>query len=123
MSETIQRLLFWAPRLFCIAFAAFLGIFALDVFDMPVGPMEKAFALMMHLIPSATVLVALAIVWRWEWVGALIFPLLAAFHLLSMWGRRLDWSGYAVIEVPLVLLGILFLVNWRNRKAFTPRTG
>ena len=66
MSETIQRLLFWAPRLFCIAFAA--------------------------------------------------------FHLVSMWGR-LDWSGYAVIEVPLVLLGVLFLVNWRSSQALKARTG
>ena len=120
MSETIQRLLFWAPRLFCIAFAAFLGIFALDVFDMPLGPVEKAFALMMHLVPSAIVLAALAIVWRWEWVGALVFPLLAGFHLVSFWGR-LHVSGYAVIEVPLVLLGILFLANWRSRRAVTPR--
>jgi hypothetical protein len=122
MSETIQRLLFWAPRLFAIAFAAFLGVFALDVFDMPLGPAEKSIALLMHLIPSATVLVALAIVWRWEWVGVLVFPLLAAFHLVSMWGR-LDVSGYVAIEGPLLLLGILFLVNWYQRKAPTPRTG
>lgn len=122
MSQTIQRLLFWAPRLFCIAFAAFLGIFAMDVFELQVGPLEKAFALMMHLIPSAVVLVALSIVWRWEWVGALIFPLLAGFHLVSFWGR-LHVSGYAVIEVPLVLLGLLFFANWRSRRALVPPTG
>ena len=117
----MKQFLFWTPRLLCIAFAAFLAIFALDVFNLPLGPADKAFALMMHLIPSAIVLFALAIVWRWEWVGVFIFPGLAMFHLVSKWGQ-LDWSGYALVEAPLLLLGILFLGSWRNRRVLTPRT-
>lgn len=42
---------------------------------------------------------------------------LAVYHLASFWERRMDWSGSAVIEVPLVLLGLLFLLSWRDRQA------
>ena len=121
MNETTKRILYWAPRLICIAFAAFLGVFALDVFRMPLAPAEKAFALAMHMIPSAIVLATLAIVWRWEWVGAFAFPLLAVFHLVSKFGQ-LDVSDYVIIEAPLLLLGVLFLVNWYHRRAIAQRT-
>ncbi|HEX4947575.1 MAG TPA: hypothetical protein VFZ34_12975 [Blastocatellia bacterium] len=118
MNETTKRLAYWTPRVLCIAFAVFLSIFALDVFDMPVDFWQKALALLLHLIPTALVLVALAIVWRHEWIGAILFPMLAALHLVTMWGR-LNWVGYVLIEGPLLLLGVLFLMNWRNRA--TPR--
>jgi hypothetical protein len=122
MSGTTMKLLYWAPRVICIAFAAFLAIFALDVFSMPIGPGEKAVALMMHLIPSALVLVALAIVWRWEWVGAFLFPALAVAHLVSKLGE-LDLSAYVLIEAPLLLLGALFLFSWRSRQLHAMRSG
>ncbi len=116
-----SRALYWAPRLLGIAFAAFLGVFALDVFAMPLGIGDKTVALMMHLIPSLVVLAALAVVWRWEWVGALLFPALALFHLTSKWGQ-LDVSGYVVIELPLLLLGALFYVSWRAHGMAVERT-
>jgi hypothetical protein len=33
MKRPVKRLLFWAPRILCILFAAFVSLFALDVFD------------------------------------------------------------------------------------------
>ncbi|MEK7729682.1 MAG: hypothetical protein AAB354_14850 [candidate division KSB1 bacterium] len=120
MNETTKGVMYWAPRILCIAFAAFLCIFALDVFSMPVGFWQKALALMMHLIPTGMVLVALAVVWRHEWIGAVVFPLLAVLHLVTKWGQ-LDWSGYVMIEGPLLLVGILFWFNWRQRTMLSPR--
>lgn len=114
MNGTMSRLVYWIPRIACIAFAAFLAVFALDVFTEPYGLAHKAFALMMHLIPSGIVVVALILAWRREWIGGVLFPLLAGFHLWSFWGR-LDVSGYAIIEGPLLLLGVLFWINWFNR--------
>ena len=119
MNENTRRLLYWTPRILCIVFAAFLSIFALDVFDMPVDFRHKMLALLIHLIPSGLVLAALIIVWRREWIGAVIFPLLALLHLVGMRGR-LDWTGYVGIEGPLVLLGILFGLNWRSRATRRP---
>lgn len=114
MTTNATRLLYWTPRILCLAFAGFLGIFAADVFGMPLDFWHKALALLMHMIPTAAVLVVLAIVWRREWIGAILFPLLAVLHLLTKWGR-LDWAGYAMIDGPLLVLGVLFLVNWRSR--------
>ena len=113
MNETTRRLVYWAPRVICVALAAFFAIFALDVFSEPLDFWQKAVALVMHLIPTAMVLVALIVVWRREWIGAILFPLFAILHLWSKWGQ-LDWSAYAIIDGPLLLLGILFWVNWRN---------
>lgn len=110
----MKRLMLWTPRVICIVFAAFLAIFALDVFSTPGGFWYKALALFMHLIPTGIVLIVLAIAWRREWIGAVFFPLLAAFHLVTKSGQ-LHGSAYAVIDGPLLLLGILFLINWRKR--------
>ena len=32
MEESVKRLLFWTPRILCIAFAFFVSLLALDVF-------------------------------------------------------------------------------------------
>lgn len=119
MTETSKRLVYWAPRVLAIAFAAFLGIFALDVFSSPGDFRQKTLALFMHLIPTAIVLVILALAWRREWIGAILFPLLGVLYLTSAWGR-FDWSTYFVIGGPLIALGALFLINWRNRANLRP---
>lgn len=122
VNETTRAWVYWTPRILCLAFAAFLGVFALDVFSMSLGFWHTGLALLMHLIPSGIVLIALVVVWRREWIGAVLFPLLAAYHLVTKWGQ-LDWSGYAVIDGPLLLLGVLFWLSWRSRATFKPSTG
>ena len=111
MTTTSKRALFWMPRILCLMFAAFISLFALDVFQEGLGVWRTALALLMHLIPTFLILIVLAISWRWEWVGAVLFTALALLYLVTSWGR-LHWSAYAVISGPLCLLGVLFLVNW-----------
>jgi len=118
MNETTKRVVYWTPRIICIAFAAFLGIFAMDVFSMRVDFWHKALALLIHLIPTALVLIALMVGWRREWIGAVVFPLLAVFHLVTKWGFH--WSVYALIDGPLLLMAVLFWVNWSNRATLRP---
>jgi hypothetical protein len=117
MNETTKRLVYWTPRILSIAFAIFLSIFALDVFSTTDDIGHKALALVIHLIPTGLVLGALAIAWRHEWIGAILFPLLAVLHLVTAWGR-FDWSAYVVIEAPLLLLGALFMMSWLSRASF-----
>ena len=116
MRDATRSVVYWAPRLLGIAFAAFLGLFAADVFDLPLGPSEKALALLLHLVPSLLVLLGLALAWRREWIAALVFPLLAALHVALKLGQ-LHWSAYLVIDGPLILMGALFLLSWRQRAA------
>jgi hypothetical protein len=120
MKPSLKRLLFWTPRILCLLFAAFISLFAADVFDGNHGFWPTLLALLMHLIPTGIVLVVLAISWRWEWVGGALFIALGALYLIQFWGR-FHWSAYLCISGPLLLVGALFLLNWLWRKEL--RTG
>jgi hypothetical protein len=114
MKTSFKRSLFWTPRILCLLYAAFISLFALDVFEGHRGVLETAIALAMHLIPTAALLLILAFSWRWEWVGAALFPALGIFYLVAFAGR-FHWSVYATIAGPLFLIGALFLINWLLR--------
>jgi len=114
MKRSVKRLLFWAPRILCVLFAAFVSLFALDVFDQGYGFWETVLALLVHLIPTGIILVVLVISWRWEWVGGVLFTALGALYLVMFRGR-FHWSAYLTISGPLFLVGVLFLVNWLYR--------
>jgi hypothetical protein len=107
--------IFWLPRVLTIAFAVFIGMFALDAFSEGHGFRETAFALAIHLIPAALVVLALALAWRWEWVGTLVFGLLGFLYLLFNL-RRPDWI--LVISAPLFVVAALFLLSWLKRSEF-----
>ena len=112
MKTALGRTLYWVPRGLGILFAAFISIFALDVFGEGAGFWETLLALVMHLIPTAVVVVALVLSWRWEWLGVFLYTALGALYIQQFWGR-FPWSTYLIIAGPLVLVGVLFLVDWR----------
>jgi hypothetical protein len=99
----------------CILFAAFLSLFALDVFGEGYGFWEAVLAFLIHLAPVYVVVIVLLLAWRWEWVGAVLFAGLAVFYLVSTGGRQ-HWSAYLVISGSLALLAALFLLNWIYRE-------
>ncbi len=119
MNATTGRLLYWTPRILGILFAAFLSLFALDVFNEGYGPGETVIALVMHLVPTFVVVAALVIAWRWEWVGAVLFFGLAIFYVAMAWGQFPPVT-YLTISGPLFLTGLLFLLNWRYRDELRP---
>lgn len=121
MTRFTKRLLFWTPRILCILFAAFLALFALDVFDEHHGFWDTALALIMHLLPSTILLIVILIVaWRREWIAGALFCALAALYIIFFWGR-FPWYTYALISGPLLLIGILFFLNWRFRAELRKR--
>jgi hypothetical protein len=109
-----QQLLYWTPRGLCIAFAMAISLFALDVFGEGRGFWTTILALLMHLIPTAILLIVLALSWRWEWVGGVLFTALGVLYLVMFWGK-FALSVYLLISGPLFLVGILFLMNWVSR--------
>jgi hypothetical protein len=116
MNGAAKRLLYWTPRVLCIVFAAFISIFAVDVFQKGVPVWQVALALLMHLLPTFLVLLVLALSWRHEWVGGALFIALGLLYLL--WARDRPFFGWEVvlsIAAPLFLVGVLFLLNWRYR--------
>ena len=112
---TVTRLLHWSPRLLGILFALFLSIFALDVFGEGYGFGETVLALLIHLVPTFVLILALAIAWRREWIGAALFLGVAVFYLTQAWGKE-HWTALAAISGPAALIGGLFLLDWLNRR-------
>ena len=109
-----KPLLFWTPRVLCLLFAVFLGLFALDVFNEGYGFWKTILALFIHLIPTWIVLGVLAISWRWGWASALLSVCVCAWYVISTWGR-MHWSAYLFISGPLFLVGAMFLIDWIYR--------
>jgi hypothetical protein len=111
-----RELLYWTPRALCIAFAVFIGLFALDVFDEGRGFWGTSLALLMHLIPSFLLLVVLALSWRRERVGGILFTGLAVLYVAWAWNKPFaGWATFLLIAGPLVLTGALFLLNGYDR--------
>ena len=92
MKGPVKRLLFWSPRVLCIAFALFLSLFALDVFNEGLGLWKTILALSIHLFPTAFVVVVLAFSWRWEWVGGILYIAAGILYLIEA-RHHPDWSS------------------------------
>lgn len=99
----------WVPRAIGVAFALFLAVFALDVFQAGYALGELLWALLMHLIPSLLVLLALAIAWRWNRWGGWLFIALGIAYMVFFWNPA-RWPAYLMISGPAVLIGVLFLI-------------
>lgn len=109
-----KRVLFWAPRVLSILFALFVSLFALDVFGVGYSFWETVLALLIHLVPVYILLIGLAIAWRWEWVGALIFMGFAVWYVAMAWGQ-FPLSVYVMMAGVPFVVGILWLIDWLYR--------
>jgi hypothetical protein len=116
MKQNRTRLLYWTPRAVAIVFALFISLFALDVFSEDYGIWEKVLAFTIHLVPTYLVLIALAVAWRWERIGGLLFLGLGLFYIAMSWDPS-QWRAFLIISGPLFLLGVLFIVSgfWQRR--------
>lgn len=105
----VNRTLYWSPRILAIAFALFIGLFALDSF-------QNGFALgtligfFIHLIPSFVIIIFLMIAWKWELIGGLLFTILGILYIYMAWGE-FSFAVYSLMSGPLFLIGLLFLFN------------
>jgi len=72
MKEPGKTVLYWAPRILAFLFAAFISIFALDVFGAGYKFGELLVALFMHMVPTFLVLIAIIAGWKREWISAIL---------------------------------------------------
>jgi hypothetical protein len=120
MSTLSKRTLLWTPRALSMAFAAFLSLFALDVFSEDLGVWQTILALAMHLIPVLVVILVLILAWRWEWIGAVLYLIAGlayvavAASLVLPPATRMSWI--LTIAGPAFVIAILFMVNWLKRR-------
>jgi hypothetical protein len=96
----------WAPRILAVAVGVFLALFALDAS----GIRDT----MIHLVPSAVVVIFVGLSWRREWIGAAAFTGMAiAYAVIAR--EHLSWI--AVISGPLFAVGALYTWTWTHRHA------
>jgi len=112
MNKTVRMLLLWSPRVLCIIFAAFISMFAMDIFDGSHGFLQTIVGLLIHLIPTFLIVAVLLLSWRWEWIGAVVYIGLGIFYALTTGYGRITWI--LGISGPLLVIGILFLISWFN---------
>src|SRR5271169_5141150 len=80
MSGISRRMLYWTPRALCVAYAIFLGMFSLDVFNEAHGFWPTLQALALHMIPAIAVVAILLLAWRWEWIGTVLLGAAALYY-------------------------------------------
>ena len=104
----------WAARFIGIIFAAFISIFAMDVFTEGFDLKDMTMALVMHMLPTLLIILVLIISWHREWIGGIAFLGIGLVYLYASWGK-MDWYGIALISVPLFILSGLFFIGWSRR--------
>ena len=119
-----MKLIHWSPRIICILAILFISLFAADAFEHGHTIWQKLAAFFMHLIPSFVLILFLIIAWRWELVGGIIFILIGLgftpyifIHNYNMnHSVALSLFIITLINMPFVLVGILFLISHRMKK-------
>ena len=117
---TISKWLYWPPRILASIFVLFLFLMSLDVFSMNASISETLLALLMHNIPALILLVLLIISWKHEFVGAVTFLLAGLIYIILLMQNPFEWYylAWAVqISGMAFLVGVLFLLGWRKKRA------
>ncbi len=109
MHNNIERTLYWLARGLGILFPLFVSLFALDVFSEGLT-WQAVGGFLIHLIPVYLLVFVLILAWRREWIGVVMYPLLAFAYWVSM--PHFPFSVYVLLTGPLLLLSLLFLVHW-----------
>ena len=112
-SASPEMAVLWAPRVLAVASSLFFGVFALDAFDDGVTPAQAIGDFLMHLLPSATLLGIVALAWRREWIGALVFAALAVVYAIPAYAH-LSWV--LTISGPLLVVSALYAWSWNRRR-------
>ena len=107
--------LLWTARSITIAFALFISIFALDVFEENRGFWLTTGALLIHLIPTFLVLLILWLSWNRSWIASVFYLALAISYIIWAYGR-FTFSTYLFISGPLLLVSALFTLGWWEKK-------
>jgi hypothetical protein len=122
-NRKINPFLYWTPRILSIIFILFLALFSLDIFDGNYGFWGTILGLFMHNIPSFILLIILIISWKREWIAGFVFIFAGLAYIITIFMNMLTSpfefymiSYSLIIAGPAILIGILFLLNWRKRK-------
>ncbi len=122
MNKEVNKFIYWTPRLLSIIFLLFLATFSLDIFKGNYGFWSSILGLLIHNIPTFTLLVILLISWKNEIVGGIAFIMAGLVHMIFSVVRvdaepwYISFVASLIIDVPAFLIGILFLIGWFKKR-------
>jgi hypothetical protein len=90
-------------------------MFALDAFEGGKTLLQGLRDFLIHLSPMLLLLGVVALSWRWQWIGGVVFTVfaLAYAYFAAILRNHPDWI--LPIAGPLLLVGVLFLLSWMRR--------
>ncbi len=95
-------------RVFGLAAALFIGVFALDAFSDDASFWQNLVGFLIHLVPTYVLLGILAVSWRWPLAGGVIYLLIALAPLLFL--SNALWVN-ALLAAPPALAGALLVAG------------
>ena len=111
MNAGSGKWLLWSPRILGVLVCVFLSLFALDVFGAGTTFAQALPDFAIHVAPILILLAVVALSWRWEWLGSVVFTGLAVGYACI---ARDHLSWIAAIACPLLVVGVLFFLSWRH---------
>ena len=115
-SSARPPLMIRVARITAIAFALFLSVFALDVFEpgVPIG--QTLTALGIHLLPTMAMFLFLWIAWKAPLIGGSLFILVGIVYIIEAGGQA--FLTYVLIAGIPILIGLSFIFGYlQSRQA------
>ena len=118
--KTVSKFIYWAPRILSIMFILVLALFSLDAISPESSIWQIILGLFMHNIPVFILTILLIISWKHEIVGAITFAIAGLLYIILLtFSQDFQWfmlSWSLIIALPSLLIGFLFLLNWKKKK-------
>ncbi len=109
-----NKFLYWFPRILSILLLILISLLSLDVFESRLKWYEYLAALFMHLIPSFILAAVIALSWKYELIGGVVFIALGIIYIIMAKGFPI--SIYLIMTGIPSLIGILFIIIYFIKK-------
>ena len=122
--KTSIKIFHWTPRIICILAILFISMFAADSFAPELTFWQQIGGFIMHLIPSFILIALLIVAWKWEYIGGIIFIVIALglspFVFMLNYNRNhsvgMSLGIILAITFPFVVVGALFIISHYLKK-------
>jgi hypothetical protein len=98
-----------------VLYAVALLIFAADVFNHEQNIAQTFYDILLHLLPTAVVLLIVVVAYNRPLIGAIIYLVLGLMYIITGWAS-MHWSAHVLIAGPLFLLSALYITDWKSNK-------
>ena len=105
-----------AATIIGILYALALLVFAADVFNNEQNIAQTFYDLLLHLIPTAVILLIVVVAYNRSLIGAIIFLALGLMYIITGWAN-LHWTAHVLIAGPLLAMSFLYLIASNSIKS------